>query len=462
MEWVTLLLGVIAGAFLAWMLAGARMASALARATRDIEGKLRAAEATAAEIREQRERLRQEKAQIEQALRQSDSLRVAAETRAAEMARAIQEQKLLLDEARAKLSDAFKSLAADALKSSNEGFLTLAAERLASLQKESSSDLVGRQQAIETLVAPVKESLAKVDQRMQEMEEKRAAAYGAIREQVQSLIGSQDQLRTETGNLVKALRAPAVRGRWGEMQLKRVVEMAGMLDHCDFRLQESVGTEEGRLRPDMVVQLPGGKTIVVDAKAPLLAYLEAIDAPSEERRVARLKDHARQIRAHIGKLSAKSYWDQFDAAPDLVVLFLPGETFFSAALEQDPALIEEGVNQRVILATPTTLIALLRAVAFGWRQEKIAENAQEISRLGRELHERVATMVDHLARLGAAVGAAVRVYNETIGSFENRVLPSARRFKELGAGSKKEIAEELPPVDASPRALTAVSGDEDA
>jgi DNA recombination protein RmuC len=362
------------------------------------------------------------------------------------------EERSLLQSAKEKLSDTFKSLAADALRQNNEGFLTLATEKLAAARSEAAGDLEARKTAIETLVKPLAESLENMERQIQTIEGARREAYGSLTEQVKSLVTTQESLRSETANLAKALRSPAVRGRWGEIQLKRVVELAGMLDRCDFYRQESVDTEGGRVRPDLRVQLPGGKNIVVDAKVPLQAYLEALEAPTEERRAAKLKEHAQQVRSHMNQLSAKAYWDHLQPTPEFVILFLPGETFFSAALEQDPSLIEQGVNQRVILATPTTLIALLRAVAYGWRQEQIAENAQRISDLGQELHERLATMVEHLARLGMSLGRSIEAFNSAVGSFETRVLPKARQFKELGVANTKEITE-LDPIDRVPRAL---------
>jgi DNA recombination protein RmuC len=365
------------------------------------------------------------------------------------------ERQATLEAARDSFADAFKVISAEALARNNQSFLELAQTSLEKQQTVAKSELEKRQQAIGELVAPVKASLDKFEQQIQGIEKIRVDAYATLTEQVRSLAEGQGRLRTETGNLVKALRAPQTRGRWGEIQLKRVVEMAGMVDHCDFFEQESTTTEDGRLRPDLIIRLPGGKNIVVDAKAPLAAYLDALETDDEDQKKQKLQDHARQVRDHLVKLGRKAYWEQFQPSPDFVVLFLPGETFYSAALEADPGLIEQGVEQKVILSTPTTLIALLRAVAYGWTQQALTDNAERISALGRELYDRIATVAEHWGKVGRNLSEAVSAYNKSVASMETRVLVSARKFRELKvAGEDREIVD-LSPVELSPRSLQA-------
>jgi DNA recombination protein RmuC len=355
-------------------------------------------------------------------------------------------------QAERRVRETFSALSAEALRQNNRAFLELAEARLRDAQRSAASDLELRRRAVDDLVRPITAALEKVDGKIREVEKERAASYAGLVEQLKGMARAQQALQAETGNLAQALRAPQVRGRWGEIQLRRVVELAGMLDYCDFEEQVTSAGENGCLRPDLVVRLPGGKTVVIDAKAPMAAYLEAMDGPGDEAARERLlRDHARQVRDHMSALGSKAYWGQFQPAPDFVVMFLPGETFFSAACRHDPSLIEFGVSQQVIPASPTTLIALLRAIAYGWRQERIARNAQEISDLGRQLHERVGTMAGHFEDLRRALDRAVESYNRTVGSLETRVLATARRFRELGV-----TTEDLPEgttIEQTTRAL---------
>jgi DNA recombination protein RmuC len=457
---LTLVIGLAIGGGAVWLLLRARTQHAYDRGQSDGQAE-RVAMAERLQARQQTiDDLDAKAGQLESQLREHQLAEGNLRERAVKLETTLQqerkqtEEKLaVLAEAQQKLSDAFKALAADALKTNNQSFLELAKATLEKFQESAKGDLDKRQQAIGELVKPVRESLDKVDEKIRQLETAREGAYRGLREQVSSLLDSQKDLRAETSNLVKALRRPQVRGRWGEIQLRRVVELAGMLEHCDFYEQQSAEGDEGRLRPDLLIRLPANKNIVVDSKAPLAAYLEAVEAPDDATRTARLKDHARQVRTHITALGKKSYFEQFDPAPEFVVLFLPGEVFFSAALEHDPSLIEFGIDQRVIIASPTTLISLLRAVAYGWRQEQLAENAKQISDLARELYKRLSGMGDYLGKLGRGLESAMRAYNLAIGALESRVFVSARRLKELGAAAGGDQIAELSPIETAPRML---------
>lgn len=413
------------------------------------------------------EQLRELRHSFERVSAQSDGLRAenaqalaelsALTTRLEEERKSSLEKMELLSNAEEKLADAFKALSADALRSNNRSFLELAKENLQKFQETAKGDLEQRQQAIDQIIRPLKDSLEKVDGKIGELEKTRAGAYSELREQVKALATSQSQLQAETGNLVKALRVPHVRGRWGEIQLRRVVELAGMLQYCDFVEQETVATEDSRIRPDLIVRLPGNRTIVVDSKVPFDAFYESIATTDEEVRAARLNDHARLVRTHITALSRKSYWETVQPTPEFVLLFLPGETFYSAALENDPKLIEDGVSQGVIIATPTTLIALLKAVSYGWRQEQMANNAQEVSDLAKTLYARLRVFTNHFDDIGRGLDRALDAYNKGVRSLEARVLVTARKFKERGAIVGDEI-ETLEPIDKAARPLSLDEG----
>ncbi|HWI18073.1 MAG TPA: DNA recombination protein RmuC [Vicinamibacterales bacterium] len=337
------------------------------------------------------------------------------------------------------LRNAFSALAASTLKASTDEFLKLADQKIGNVHREATIDLTRRQQELGTLVTPIKDTLVQVDAKLREVERTRIDDSASMKSLLNLVGHTQQQLQHETQNLVRALRSPGVRGQWGEVQLRKVVELAGMLEHCDFDQQPTIFHEGGRLRPDMTINLPGGRSIVVDAKAPLEAFLDAQGASDDGIRSGKLADHVRQVKDHVTKLGAKTYWDALPSSPELVVLFLPAEAIYMAALERDASLIDYGVKQNVLIASPLTLIALLRAASFGWRQERLTLNAEEISRLGRALHDSVATLAEHLEDLRKRMDGTFATFNKMVGSFENNLLVKARRFRELGAGSAKEI-----------------------
>lgn len=453
-ESTALAIGLLVGAALGTLIAGLAVA---ARLRGHLQGQLlnlteraQRAETLADELRRQVESDRTELGHVRQELSDSLQARAVAEALVAEAARHVEEQKTLLAHSRQELAETFQALSGEALKQNNDAFLNLAKVAFETLQLEAKGDLAQRQQAIDNLVQPLQDSLKRYDEQLRQMEQARQAAYGGLDQHLKLLSESQQRLQQETGNLVNALRTPTVRGRWGEITLKRVAELAGMVAHCDFVEQESVTIDDGRLRPDMIVQLPGGRQVIVDAKTVLSAYLEAHEATTDERRLDGLRRHAAQVRSRMDELSLKAYWSQFDQTPEFVVLFLPGEQFLGAALEQDPQLIEDGFARGVVLATPTTLMALLRAVAYGWRQEQLTAHADEAGRLGKDLYERMAVLAEHLNDVGQALGKSVSSYNKAVGSLETRILPAARRFKDLGVSSDKELPS-LDPLELVPR-----------
>ena len=449
MSFLIFLGGLLIGSIVAWAIS-----------TRKASSKIAAADARVEELRKQVEAASTGFDGLRHRLENAEAAKVEAETKVQEAEKYIAEQKALLEEAKIKLTDTFNSLASEALASNNEGFLTLAEEKFKSLKASAESDLDARKIAIETLVSPLSQALAAYQEEAKKLETKRIQELGAVGQQLASLATAQVTLQNETARLVNALRSPHIRGRWGEIALRKTAELAGMSRYCDFIEQENVSTEDGRLRPDMIVKLPAGREVVVDSKVSLIGFMEALEAKTDAEREAALLRHTAQVNQHIAKLSTKEYWDQFPLAPEFVVLFIPNDTFLAAAAEKDPNLIESALTKKVVIATPTTFIALLRAIAFGWRQEMLAENAQKISILGQEISDRIATIVEHFNDVGKSLRKAVESYNDATASFETRLLSSARKFKELGSGGKKEI-EDMQTVDQSPRTITVTSDKND-
>ncbi|MEQ1794357.1 MAG: DNA recombination protein RmuC [Nitrospira sp.] len=453
-----ILIGLVLGTLGGWFLGAGRGSRQLQQHTVELSARAERAESLEAELRRQREQDRLEGVQLRADLATAQQARASAEVRTEEALKHVAEQKQLVDQSRQQLLESFQALSNDALTKNNQAFLNLARVSFETLQAKAEGELSQRQQAIDGLVKPLHDSLQRYDEQMRLLEQSRQSAYGGLDQHLKSLAESHQRLQQETGNLVKALRAPTVRGQWGEITLKRVAELAGMVDHCDFFEQESVTGEDRRSRPDMVVRLPGGRQIIVDAKTVLAAYLDAHEAPDDQRRIEALRRHAAQVRSRMDELSLKAYWTQFERAPEFVVLFLPGEQFLGAALDHDPRLIEEGFTRGVVLATPTTLIALLRAVGYGWRQEQMNAHAEEAGRLGKDLYERMAVLAEHVNDVGQALGKSVSAYNRAVGSLETRILPAARRFKELGVASEKEIPQ-LEPAELLPRRTLPFDGE---
>lgn len=368
----------------------------------------------------------------------------------------LEEEKCKAQERLEMMRDTFKALSSDVLRHQQTSFFEVAKTTFEKYSSDMRHEWQQKQQVMTDVVKPLRESLEKVDSKIQDLEKSRISAYVSVSEQLKVLSSTQADLHKETNKLVRALRAPNVRGQWGELQLKRVVEMAGMLEHCDFVQQETLHSDEGRLRPDLIVKLPNERAIVIDAKTPLQAYLEAIDETREEVKLQKLKEHAKHIKKHLLELGEKGYWERLAHAPEFVVLFLPGESFFSAALEHDPELIEFGLDKKVLLATPTTLIALLKAVALGWREQVVNEHAKMVCELGKTMHERLVTMTEHFTRLKRSLDGSIEAYNKAVGSFESRVLPTARRFQEIGITGTDEI-EQLEPIEKLTKTVDVIS-----
>lgn len=443
-----ILAGVLFGILLGWILSQVRKRRD-ERANVELQAQVQSSEKLLTELRQQVEQREQAMETLRGSLASTQQARTVAETKLEEALKNAEEQKRLLERAEEKLTTTFQALSGESLKSNNRAFIELAKQTLETVLSKAKGEFGEKEESIKNIVGSLEEALKRYESQVSELESKRAADYGSLESQIKSLVSANQQLQRETGNLVTALRRPEVRGRWGEVTLKRVVELAGMSEHCDFSEQVSVNTDEGRIRPDMIVSLPIHREIVVDSKVSLDAYMDAIASEDEEQRKTHIAKHAQQIRKHMVTLSGKSYWEQFPKAPEFVVMFIPGESFLSAALAVDHTLIEDGMESRVIIATPTTLIALLRAIAFGWRQEQIAKHAQEIANLAKEIYDRFQPFLQHINKTGDYLSQATVSFNKMIISLERRVLVSVRKFKELGATGDKELPE-VQPIEQVP------------
>jgi DNA recombination protein RmuC len=442
--------GLAVGGIIAWAICSIFFRGRKIQALQEAATRFASAQAQAGELRIQLATLQQERERIHQEFRLMEVAKVSAETNLEHTQRHLTEQRNLLEGAKSTLSDTFRSLASEALAGNNRGFLTLAEEKFKALKEEATASFDQRHTSIASLLQPLTESLRTYQKESQALEDKRLRELSVVGEQLRQLASAQATLHAETSKLVNALRSPQVRGRWGEIALRRTAELAGMSANCDFFEQESVSSETGRLRPDMIVRLPAGRDVVVDSKVPLSAYLDSLETHTVEEREAALNRHLAQVKRHISQLASKEYWDQFPATPEFVVLFIPNDSFLAAAAERDPSLVESALTKKVVIATPTTFIALLRAIAYGWRQEQVAEGAQRISIIGQELADRLSTLAEHFGRIGQALGRTVESYNATLTSLENRIWPTARKFKLLGISPKKDLLD-LKSVDQMPK-----------
>ena len=449
---LSFLIGILSGVFLACLWFSLQIRIKIARAVSEWMTKAQITENKASALLEQNLKNENSLEQLRRLLGLEREAKTAAMTRLEESLKNVEEQRKVFEESQEQFKGIFGALSAEALKSNNQAFLDLASRSLEGVLKIAKGEIGEKTGEIKNVIAPLEKALEHYAEQVSALEKTRAQAYGSLENQIESLVLTQQLLQKETGNLVSALRTPHVRGQWGQISLRRVVELAGMTEHCDYTEQVSVKTEEGRLQPDMLIHLPGSREVVVDSKVSLAAYLEYIEAVDESAKRAALLKHGQQIRKHMNDLASKAYWSQFPKAPEFVIMFIPGESFLSAAVENDPALIEDGISNRVIVATPLTLITLLRAIAYGWRQEQVAKNAQAIADLGRQVYERFGAFLGHLSKMRESLEQSVFNFNRTIGSLEGRILPGLRKFRDLGATGADELPS-IEPLEQTPRTL---------